>query len=96
MVGRTLDGGLVTGSVKFRKRQATARTVFEHDEALRRLAASGRSWAREALQPSSPYFFLSAAGFAASFGEACDPGREIITWALRDIFDRQHNAAASP
>ena len=86
MAGRTLDGAMVTGSVKFRNRQATARTYFEHDEALRRLAASGRSWAREAQQPTSPYFFLSAAGFAASFHEACDPGREVITWTLRNIF----------
>ena len=88
MVGRTLEGSLVTGSVKFRTRQATARTYLEHDEALRRLAASGRSWAREALQPSSPYFFLSAGGFAASFHEACDPGREVVAWTLRDLFDR--------
>ena len=86
MVGRTLDGGLVTGSVKYRGRQATARTYLEHEEALRRLAASGRSWAHEALQPSSPFFFLSAGGFAPSFGEACEPGREVITWTLRDIF----------
>ncbi len=86
MVGRTLDGGLVTGSVKYRGRQANARTYLEHEEALRRLAASGRSWAHEALQPSSPFFFLSAGGFAASFHEACEPGREVITWTLRDIF----------
>lgn len=86
MVGRTLDGRIVTGSVKYRGRQATARTYFEHEEALRRLAASGRGWAREALQPSCPFFFLSAGGFAASFGEACEPGREVIRWTLRDIF----------
>lgn len=91
MVGRTLNGGLVTGSVKFRRRQANARTYLEHDEALRRLAASGRGWAREALRPSSPYFFLSAGGFAASFHEACDPGREVITWTLQDIFPEAEN-----
>lgn len=86
MVGRTLDGGLVTGSVKYRRRPATARTYLEHSEALMRLAASGRSWAREALQPSAPFFFLSVGGFAASFAEACEPGRDIVTWTLRDIF----------
>ena len=92
MVGRTLDGGLVTGSVKYRGRQATARTYLDHEEALRRLAASGRSWAYEALQPSSPFFFLSSGGFAASFGEACEPEREVITWTLRDIFRPEHQA----
>ena len=86
MAGRTLDGVVVTGSVKYRGRQATARTYLEHLEALQRLAASGRGWAREALQPSSPFFFLSAGGFAKSFGEACEPGREVISWTLRDIF----------
>ena len=86
MVGRTIDGGLVTGSVKYRGRQSTARTYLEHEHALRRLAASGRGWARQALQPSSPFFFLSAGGFAPSFHEACEPARDVIAWTLRDIF----------
>ncbi len=93
MVGRTLDGEAVTGSVKYRGRQANARTYFEHHEALSRLAASGRGWAREALQPSAPLFFLSASGFAASFHEACDPGRDVITWTLRDLFGPAASAA---
>ncbi len=86
MVGRTLGGMFVTGSVKYRGRPATARTYFEHTEALRRLAASGRGWAGEALQPSSPFFFLSAGGFSASFAEACEPKREVITWTLHDFY----------
>ena len=96
MVGRTLDGGIVTGSVKYRGRQATARTYLEHEQALRRLAASGRSWAREALLASSPFFFLSAGGFGDSFAEACEPGREVITWTLSDVFTpHRHSRSTS-
>ena len=86
LVGRALDGLLVTGSAKYRHRQATARTYNEHVAALRRLAVSGRGWAKEALQTTSPFFFVSAGGFAASFFEASEPEREVIAWTLSDMF----------
>ena len=93
MVGRTLHGQIVTGSVKYRGRQANARTYIEHQEGLRRLAASGRGWAREALRPSAPFFFLSASGFSASFHEAAESEREVFAWTLRDLFGSEASAA---
>lgn len=86
LVGRTLDGAVITGSVKFRNRPADARTYLEHIEALRRLADSGHGWASEALQINAPFYFVSAGGFSDSFYEAAQPGHELICWSLDDLY----------
>ena len=86
LAGRTLDRGLVTGSVKFRIRPADARTYMDHTIALERLADSGLGWAQEALAPPSPFWFVSAGGFAPSFHEVADPSRPVITWTMDDLY----------
>lgn len=88
VVARLLDGRMLTGSVKFRKRAASARTLLDHVHALERLARSGHDWAREALEPRAPFLFVSAGGFRASFDEVrADQGkREVITWTLEDLY----------
>ena len=86
LAARTLDGGVVTGSVKFRTRPADAKTFLDHATALERLADSGHGWAREALAPESPFWFISAAGYAPSFHEVAHPTREIITWTMDDVY----------
>lgn len=86
LVGRTLDGAVITGSVKFRNRPADARTYLEHIEALRRLADSGYAWASEALDQSAAFYFVSAGGFSESFYEAVEPGQELICWTLDDLY----------
>ena len=86
LVGRTLDDDMVTGSVKFRSRQADARTYLDHVTSLERLADSGLGWAKEALAPTSPFWFVSAAGYAPSFHEAADPDREVIYWTMDDLY----------
>ena len=86
LVGRTLDGEMVTGSIKFRTRPASARTYLDHVVALERLADSGHGWAQEALAPESPFWFVSAAGFAPSFQEVTDPTRPVITWTMTDLY----------
>ncbi len=86
LAGRTLDGTMVTGSVEFRTRPAGARTYLDHVIALERLADSGLGRAREALEPKSPFWFVSAAGFAPSFHEVADPARHIICWTIDDLY----------
>lgn len=90
VVARLLDGRMLTGSVKFRGRQAGASMVVEHLDALRRLAGSGRGWAREALDPEAPMLFVSASGFAASFDAvARELGHPILRWELADLLPGQ-------
>ena len=86
LVGRATTGELITGSVKFRNRPATAATYAEHFESLRRLADSGHEWAKEALEPRSPVYFASAGGFSDSFHEVTDPARRHICWTLDDLY----------
>ncbi len=86
LAGRTLDGAMVTGSVKFRTRPADAKTYLDHVAALERLADSGLGWAKEALAPNSPFWFISAAGYAPSFYEIVDPTREVICWTMDDLY----------
>ncbi|WP_420637450.1 AAA family ATPase [Candidatus Poriferisocius sp.] len=86
LVGRTLDGTVVTGSIKFRNRPADARTYLDHTTALERLADSGIGWARESLAPDAPFWFVSAAGFSPSFHEVADPHHPLITWTLQDLY----------
>ncbi|MQA92675.1 MAG: hypothetical protein GEU90_21040 [Gemmatimonas sp.] len=84
---RLLDGRVMTGSAKFRRRAADANLLIEHLDALRRLADSGRAWAHDALQPEAPMLFVSAGGFKDSFREVAeDLGQEVITWALDELF----------
>ncbi|HEV2149993.1 MAG TPA: ATP-binding protein [Longimicrobiaceae bacterium] len=87
LVVRLLDGRMMTGSAKFRERAADATVLLEHLDALRRLAASGRAWAREALEPGAPMLFASAAGFKPSFLEAArDLPSSLVTWTVDDLY----------
>jgi AAA+ ATPase superfamily predicted ATPase len=87
LVARLLDGRVMTGSAKFRRRAADATVLIEHLDALRRLADSGRAWAHDALKPDAPMLFVSAGGFKDSFREvARDVGHQVITWTLDELF----------
>jgi len=88
VVARLLQGPMLTGPVKFQSRRAGARVFLDHVQALERLAASGQAWAREALDPDSPFLFVSASGFKDSFGEIREEFGEhrVIAWSLDDLF----------
>jgi uncharacterized protein len=86
LVARLLDGRVMTGSAKFRRRAADATMLLDHLDALKRLAASGRGWAGEAFKPDAPMLFVSAAGFRDSFHTvARDLGRTVIAWSLGEL-----------
>lgn len=88
IVARLLDGRMMTGAAKFRTRRASARIFLDHVHALERLAASGQGWAREALEPRSPFLFVSSAGFTDSFEELRGEHgeRPVIAWTVDDLF----------
>lgn len=87
IVTRLLDGRLMTGEVKFRTRGLGGDAFIGLIHDLERLAASGRGWARAALEPESPFLFASASGFKTSFEAVRDdhPERPVIAWTLDDL-----------
>lgn len=87
-VCRLLDGRVMTGSVKYQSRPATATVWTEHVRMLKQLEGSGRKWVHEALEPDAPFFFVSRSGFTDSFHEVRGehPNRPVITWSLGDLF----------
>jgi AAA+ ATPase superfamily predicted ATPase len=87
IVARLLDGGILTGSAKMRHRPADANVLLKHIADLRRLADSGRGWAREALEPGAPMLFASTSGFKKSFtAAAADLDHPLILWEADDLF----------
>lgn len=87
VVARLLDGRVMTGSAKMRSRAADATVLMDHLGVLQRLADSGRSWARQALEPDAPMLFVSSGGFKDSFrAAAADLGRPLVLWTLDDLF----------
>jgi uncharacterized protein len=87
VVARRLDGGMLTGSAKIRNQPAGANVLMKHIGDLRRLADSGRGWAREALEPGSPMLFASTSGFKKSFtAAAADLNHPLILWDAGDLF----------
>lgn len=89
VVSRLLDGRMLTGSVKYRSRAASATVWTDHVEALQRLQTSGKGWAREALEPDAPFLFVSRSGFASSFDaiQGEDPDRPVIRWSLSSLWE---------
>lgn len=87
IVGRLLDGTMMTGSAKVRKRAADATVFLGHLRDLERLADSGKGWAEEAMRKDAPKLFVSASGFKDSFAAAVkDSGHRVIRWTVEDLF----------
>jgi hypothetical protein len=89
VVARLTNGPMLTGSVKFRAKRFGIAEHRSHMDCLRRLAASGKRWAHEALDPASPLLYASAAGFAPGFNsrvEEEEPGRKVLTCCIDDLY----------
>ncbi|CAN5640196.1 ATP-binding protein [soil metagenome] len=87
IVARLLDGTMMTGSAKIRKRAADATVFLRHLHDLERLADSGKGWAREAMNKAAPKLFVSASGFKDSFAAAVkDSGHRVLRWTVQDLF----------
>lgn len=87
VVTRLLDGRVLTGSAKMRNRPTGADALVQHLADLRRLADSGRGWAKQALSAEAPILFASTGGFKDSFLKAAeDVGHPLILWTAEDLF----------
>ena len=87
VVARLLGGGVLTGEVKWNRGPVGPAVHEAHVDKLRRMAASGRAWAHEALEPGAPLLYVAAGGFAAGFREAAEAdGHTVTCWSLEDVY----------
>lgn len=87
VVARLLGGGVLTGEVKWNREPVGAAIHEAHVDKLRRMAASGRAWAHEALEPGAPLLYVAAGGFAEGFREAAEAdGHAVTCWSLEDVY----------
>lgn len=81
-----VDGGTMTGAVKFSRAPMGPKVFYDHLEALRRAADAGLRWPHDALD-GGPLLFLSAAGFEDRFMEAVRGyDAPVHTLSLEDVY----------
>lgn len=84
-----VDGRVLSGAIKHRRRPLGSRTFINHLRDLDRVAASGKhgAWARRALEPEAPLLFVSASGFSDGFLQMAETsGRHVSSWTVDDLF----------
>ena len=87
VVAELLGGGVLTGEVKWNREPVGAAVHEGHLDKLRRMAASGRGWAHEALEDGAPLLYVAAGGFADVFREAAEAdGHAVTCWSLEDLY----------
>jgi hypothetical protein len=87
IVAPQVGGGMLTGEVKWDRQPISASVHARHIDKLQRMADAGRSWAHEALLPSSRLLYVAAGGFDDGFREAVEADeREVLLWTLRDVY----------
>lgn len=80
--------GVLTGAVKWDKAPIGAEVHYRHINMLERAARAGRKWAHEALDESSPLYYLAAGGFEEGFiHEVAKSGHQAFCWDLTDLYD---------
>ncbi len=87
IVAPLLNGGTLTGAIKWTSAPLPADVHFRHLDMLRRAAAAGQKWAHEALEPESPLLYASTAGFDTSFRRATEQaGHPVILLDLEEMY----------
>ena len=77
----------VTGEVKWDKDPISLGVHNTHLDKLRRMADSGRKWAKRALLFESPLLYVAAGGFEDGFQErAEEDGHPVTCWTLDDLY----------
>ena len=95
VVAPLLEDGVMTGAVKWNRKSMPIDVHFQHLQMLERCARAGRRWAHEALEGTSPLFYVSRSGFEPEFLELAERGgRRVIAWALDDLYGDHESAAA--
>lgn len=87
LVARLVGGGVLTGEVKWNGEPVGVGVHEAHLDKLRRMAASGRGWAHEALEPGTSLLYVAAGGFAEGFRRAAEAdGHAVTCWSLEDLY----------
>ena len=87
VVARLLGGGVLTGEVKWNREPVGAAVHQAHLDKLRRMAASGRAWAHEALEEGAPLLYVASGGFTEGFREAAEAdGHTVTCWSLGGLY----------
>lgn len=82
-----LNHSMMTGAVKWDRSPIGVALHRAHLDMLQRAAAAGRAWAHAALEPTAPFYYLAAGGFASGFREEVEAsGHPFICWSLTDIY----------
>jgi uncharacterized protein len=87
IAGPLLDGRVLTGAIKWNRRQVGVNVHTDHLEQLGRLARSGVKWAHAAGDEGSPLLYVAAGGFTEAFRMAArESRREVYLWTLEDLY----------
>jgi AAA+ ATPase superfamily predicted ATPase len=87
IVARRTDGKMLTGAVKWNHKPIGVAAHTRHLEMLKRLSASGHTWAHEALAPNAILLYVAAGGFEPGFIEqAGAAGPTVVAWKLADLY----------
>jgi uncharacterized protein len=87
LVARRTDGHMLTGSVKWNAKPVSMSLHERHLDMLKRLAQSGQSWARQALDRKAVLLYVAAGGFAPDFLERAQSGGiRVIAWSLKELY----------
>lgn len=88
IVARLVSGKLLTGEIKWSSRPVGPALHRDLISDLHDLAASGRGWARRALDPdeSEGHLYVSAAGFTDTFRTLANDDPRIHLASLEDLY----------
>lgn len=81
------DDRVLTGAIKWQRREVDVRVHTDHMSMLARLAESGVGWAHHALEPESPLLYVASSGFTSRFRRVAEASRDhVLLWTLRDLY----------
>lgn len=88
IISRLDDGRLLAGEIKWSSRPVGVKVHFDLQRNLDDLGASGRAWAREALDASTHarYLYVSAAGFSDEMQRLADETPGLVLKNLGDLY----------
>lgn len=87
VVAPTLDGGILTGAIKWQKNPAGIELHHDHLRMLDRAATAGQKWAHSALEPTSPLLYVSASGFEPGFRDSAERSdHPVVLLDLKEMY----------
>ena len=69
---------------------------YKYLSELEVLADAGHAWAREALEPSAPFLYVTGGKFSENFStRASEEGHSTMASTLRDLYEGAHRVASA-